>query len=167
MNNKPQVRGQDEGIWRRILLVPFDVQIPPEERDPDLPEKLRAERSGILNWLVDGFREWNANRLRVPDIVKAATDEYRSESDKVGQFLQVAVERGKGGSETAKALYDAFVRWCKLNAEDVISNTAFGRALTERGYHRRKEGIMFYENLRLVGEWVPTGLGGSMDGDDR
>ena len=57
-NNKPQVRGQDEGIWRRLLLVPFEVTIPKEARDPEFSKKLEAEGSGILNWMLDGYRLW-------------------------------------------------------------------------------------------------------------
>lgn len=154
MNKKPQIRGQDDGIWDRIALVPFGVRFTKEQKDVTLPERLKAERSGILNWLVDGFRVWNERRLQMPDAVIAATEEYRSESDKVGQFLGAAIVRREGVNVTAKRLYTAFLAWCKLNAEDPISNTAFGRAMTERGFHKEKVGIVYYANVDLIEDFA-------------
>jgi putative DNA primase/helicase len=86
-NHKPEVRGTDDGIWRRLLLVPFDVQIPAEERDPLLVEKLVAEGPAILNWLIHGLLSYLEDGLQEPDAVLAATAEYRSESDPMGAFL--------------------------------------------------------------------------------
>ncbi len=63
-NHKPEIRGTDDGIWRRVMLVPFDVQIPEAERDQDLGKKLWEERSGILNWLVKGVARLPRDRPR-------------------------------------------------------------------------------------------------------
>jgi putative DNA primase/helicase len=57
-NHKPRLNNVDEAMRRRMLLVPFLVQIPVEERDPDLPEKLKAEWPAILRWCLDGCLEW-------------------------------------------------------------------------------------------------------------
>ena len=57
-NNKPEIRGQDLGIWSRVRVIPFDVVIPPAEQDKKLPAKLRLELSGILNWALEGCLEW-------------------------------------------------------------------------------------------------------------
>lgn len=86
-NHKPEIRGGDDGIWRRVLLVPFDVQIPPEERDAKLGEKLWQERNGIFRWLVHGLLEYLEQGLMVPEIVSDATRDYREESDPYGAFL--------------------------------------------------------------------------------
>jgi len=86
-NHRPEVRGTDDGIWRRVMLVPFDEQIPENERDEDLVEKLWAERSGILNWLVAGLIDYLEVGLAPPDVVVNATEEYRFESDPIGEFL--------------------------------------------------------------------------------
>ena len=171
MNLKPLIRGQDQGIWDRIALVMFGQRFEGAGKDKTLPDKLKAERSGILNWLVDGFRVWNERGLEVPAAVTAATEEYRSESDKVGQFIAAALVRAKGKNVNAKRLYDAFTRWCKLNAEDPMTNTAFGRALGERGYHKEKVGIMFYVDIDLVDDFLDAQVGAldapPHDGDGR
>jgi putative DNA primase/helicase len=86
-NYKPEVRGADDGIWSRILLVPFDQQIPKDEIDRQLPEKLWSERAGVLAWLVEGLLEYMANGLQVPAEILAATDEYRQDSDPLRVFL--------------------------------------------------------------------------------
>ncbi|MFT3671582.1 DNA primase family protein [Aestuariivirga sp.] len=80
-NYKPRVDGTDEGLWARLLIVPWQVMIPEEERDPGLPSKLRAEASGILNRLLDGLCDYLDNGLLPPERVKQATQEYRQQSD--------------------------------------------------------------------------------------
>lgn len=86
-NHKPDIRGTDDGIWRRVLLVPFDVQIPRDERDERFGEKLWAERAGIFAWLVEGLLSYLEIGLQPPQVVREATDEYREESDPLGTFL--------------------------------------------------------------------------------
>ena len=80
-NYRPEIRGADEGIWRRGDLVPWTVTVPLEKRDLRLGAKLRAEASGILNRLLDGLRDWIDNGLTLPDQVTAATASYRSDSN--------------------------------------------------------------------------------------
>lgn len=94
VNRKPTIRGNDDGIWRRVILVPFDVQIPIEEVDKGLADKLWLERNGILKWLVDGCIDYlNRGSLDPPEEVRAATTEYREESDIVGGFVRAALPR--------------------------------------------------------------------------
>jgi hypothetical protein len=86
-NHKPDIQGVDHGIWRRIHLIPFDVTIPTEEIDRDLPSKLRAELPGILAWAVQGCREWQEQGLNVPASISSATAAYRAEMDIIAEFL--------------------------------------------------------------------------------
>ena len=86
-NHKPNIRGTDEGIWRRIKIIPFTVVIRPDRRDKELPQKLKAEFSGILNWAVDGCLRWQAEGLAEPDVVQAATGQYRQQQDVLAAFL--------------------------------------------------------------------------------
>lgn len=86
-NHKPRVRGTDDGIWRRIRLIPFTVTVPAEQRDTDLPAKLAAEAEGILAWSVRGCLEWQRIGLGDPPAVLEATAEYRKDSDELGQFF--------------------------------------------------------------------------------
>ena len=91
-NHKPEIRGTDDGIWRRVMLVPFDVQIDKDAVDRDLPAKLWAERAGVLNWLIEGALQYLARGLAEPAGVLAATEEFRAESDPIGGFLASCIE---------------------------------------------------------------------------
>ncbi len=91
-NHKPSLRNVDEAIRRRILLVPFTVQIPEAERDPKLAEKLKAEWPAILRWMIDGCLEWQRYGLVVPTIVRDATDEYFADQDTLAQWAEEWLE---------------------------------------------------------------------------
>ncbi len=112
-NHKPTVRGADFGIWRRIRLVPWLVQVAPENVDKDLPAKLRAEAAGILRWAAQGCLEWRRIGLHEPDEVAAATAEYRDESDAVGQFLAQFTVGDEAARTSRKALREKYEEWCK------------------------------------------------------
>ncbi|MFT3973308.1 MAG: phage/plasmid primase, P4 family [Amaricoccus sp.] len=114
-NHKPNVRGTDDGIWRRILLVPFAVQIPRDEVDPLLPKKLWDERTGVLNWLLEGARQFLAGGLQEPAEVLDATAEFRDDSDPVRTFLLdcCTVTGDAGDFEVGRDLTEAFQVWQK------------------------------------------------------
>lgn len=151
-NHKPQVRGQDDGIWRRLLLIPFKQKIPLEERDRDLTAKLKAEGAGILNWMMDGARLWLERGLEVPDVIRTAVDDYRSESDPVGMFLEACTVKDEEGEVKARDIYGAYVVWCKDNALDPYRQSGFGKALTNKGYGSTKRGIKYRLGLSLLPE---------------
>ena len=139
-NHLPQVRGDDPATWRRILAVPFDTVIPPEERDGRLPERLKAEPEAVLAWLWRGWLDYRENGLRPPASVLEATRKYRLDSDILARFLadEEAVVLGHG-SVGSRALYEAFTGWCKAAGEEIqMTQKAFTEAMTQRG-HRRKE----------------------------
>ena len=110
-NHLPDVRGNDDGIWRRIKLIPFRVQIPSEEKDPDLLNKLIGELPGVLNWALKGCREWRKSGLGVPPVVVEATAEYREEEDEIGEFL--AQRCYQGGQVERSVLFDQYLGWAK------------------------------------------------------
>ncbi|MFN3077186.1 MAG: phage/plasmid primase, P4 family, partial [Alphaproteobacteria bacterium] len=149
-NHRPTIRGQDHGIWRRLMLVPFLVTI--TKPDKRLDDDLWAERAGILNWMLDGTRMWLETGLDPPPEVCQATDEYRSDSDRLGQFLNSWTVSTDGVRVQARALYDAYVLWCAENADEPVSMTLFGRMLVERGLAKEKVGVMFYVGLELTDE---------------
>jgi len=155
-NHKPSIRGQDLGIWRRFLLVPWEINIPDHQQDRDLPEKLWRERSGVLNWMLDGVRIWLEKGLIVPDIVRAATDEYRTDSDPVGRFITDCIRKCDGVDVQAASMYSAYVDWCSANAEKPWTKHIFGRVLPERGVEKGKiGGLVYYTNIQLHD--VPVG----------
>jgi putative DNA primase/helicase len=134
-NYKPVIKGTDEGIWRRMRLVPFTVRFEGEKKDKELPEKLKAELPGILAWAVRGCLAWQEKGLPIPEAVQVATDGYRKEMDVMGNFLEEICEQKPHLRVKARDLYNAYVSW---SGDKHITQTAFGRALNERGIAREK-----------------------------
>lgn len=137
-NHKPLVKGTDEGIWRRIRLIPFTVTIPPEGRDPNLTEKLRAELPGILNWALDGCRKWQAHGLNDPKRIREATADYRSEMDVLAEFIRESCELSPNAVATAHAIYKQYSSWCEDVGERAMSKRQLGLRLQERGFKPHK-----------------------------
>lgn len=153
-NNKPQIRDDTHGMWSRVRLVPFEVIIPPERQDRELLRKLKAEGPGVLNWALDGFRRWREIGLVAPQAILAATAEYRSESDRIGQFLEAATIRDPGGMLPARELLGCYEAWCRAMEYKPISQTLFGKELSKRGIKAEKHGIIY----RLGLKWNPSGI---------
>lgn len=150
-NNKPQVRGGDDGIWRRIHLVPFPVQVPKAERDPAMKAKLLAERAGILNWMLDGYRLWqDMGSLKVPEVIRAATDDYRDDQDPVSVFLRECVRESLDGRISARRLHDVYTDWCTENGLQPVSLTAFGRMVKERGLEIVRSNGTKYDHVEFT-----------------
>jgi P4 family phage/plasmid primase-like protien len=133
-NHRPIVRGTDHAIWRRIHLIPFEVTIPPEQQDKQLPTKLYGELPGILRWIVEGCLEWQQEGLGVPEAVKQATNEYRADQDVLGAFLEDECEVSPTATVTSKALYAAYMEWCRRTGETPIGQRWLGPRLLERGF---------------------------------
>jgi len=139
-NHKPEIRGTDHAIWRRIRLIPWSVTIPPAEQDKKLSEKLRGELPGILAWIVRGCLEWRREGLQAPDEVRKATGEYRDEMDVLAGFLAECCERDAEHWEYAKDLYESYKRWCDEHGERPEPQRKFGGRLGERGFQRDRGG---------------------------
>jgi putative DNA primase/helicase len=141
-NNKPEIKGMDFGIWRRVRLIPFSVVIGPDRIDYTLMDKLMAEREGILAWAVEGARRWREGGLADPPEVLSATAEYRSDADVVGRFFSDCCVLMPQLRAKASDLYDAFVDWHRreMGHEEPMSGTAFGRRLADLGYNVEKAG---------------------------
>jgi putative DNA primase/helicase len=122
-NYLPEVSGTDRGIWRRIRVLPWTSTFAGAAEDRDLPEKLDAEKSGILGWLVEGVARWLEVGLAddtVPTAVASATNDYREAEDIVGRWVR---ENGLGLSPAyttdASELVDSWKSW---------TETEFGHA---------------------------------------
>ena len=143
------MRGDDYGIWRRIHLLPFLVTIPPNERDPDLQEKLRKELPGILNWAVAGYQAWRARGLAPPREVTEAVESYKQEMDILGQWLDECCEVGDDLETPARPAYDSFRTWSVFNGFRGWTSATFGRKVRERFAVRRTSAAMIYRGFRL------------------
>lgn len=149
-NHKPRVRGTDHAIWRRIRLLPFNTTIPDAEKDPQLPEKLRAEAPGILAWAVRGCLIWQRERLGLTPEIAAATQEYRGAEDTLASFIDDVLVRDAQGFVTSKDIYRNYESWCHDHGEKVWSGRALSNALIEHGFKtgKRKQERGF-EGIRL------------------
>jgi putative DNA primase/helicase len=153
-NTKPIVIGGDHGIWRRIKLIPFTVRIPDDKKDPKFMDKLfDRERSGILNWMLRGYWDWQEQGLHEPPEVTRAVQEYRLEMDVIAHFLNDRAEQALGEETAAADLYGAYQQWCHLNGHRAKSQKTFGTEMTKRGVEKRRDakGRWTYEKIRLKG----------------
>lgn len=133
-NHKPTIKGTDHALWRRVRCILFAVVIPDHEQDKHLSEKLRAEFSGILNWLVQGCLAWQRDGLGPPLEVQAATQAYRAEQDVLGAFLKERCVLDSDAKITKKDIYAEYVVWCEESGErHRLSLREFGKVLRERG----------------------------------
>lgn len=133
-NHRPDIRGTDAAIWDRVKLIPFNVEIPREERDPDMLAKLTAELPGILAWAVRGNMLWQRTGISAPAAVAEATGEYRSEQDIIGQFLAECCDLDATAQIGASALYQVYEAWSRQNGMRPESGTKFGGDLARRGF---------------------------------
>lgn len=163
-NHLPEIRGGDDGIWRRLLLVQFPVQIPEHKRIPkkELDDILWAERSGILNWLVRGLLDYLQYGLQEPPEVLAATDAYRKDSDPIGAFLTEATYVSGQADDfmTSRELIESFNYWIEERGETQWSGRRISLRLkarsdswrhpdTNRMFTPRKNGVTGYGGIRL------------------
>lgn len=155
-NHRPEVRGTDHAIWRRIKLVPFDVTIPDEEKDKDLPGKLMDELPGILRWAVEGCLLWRKEGLGEPEEVKAATQNYRDEMDVLGRFIEDRCVLHERATALATPLYEAYQKWCEETGETEETQNKFGRRLRERGLGQDREKGTRRTMWLGIGLWQPT-----------
>ena len=154
MNHKPLIRGTDEGIWRRIHLIPFTVTIPDDKVDRRLKYKLRKEMPAILKWAVDGCLMWRREGLKRPACVEEATREYRASMDTMGAFLSECCERGPrevGASE----LFRVYTDWAKENNEYTMTATKFGTEMAKRFDKRKTRESVVYVGIGLKPEHKP------------
>ena len=156
-NHKPRIRGADNGIWRRIKMIPFTVTIPPEQRDKKLTEKLIAENSGILNWLLAGYVMWKKEGLTMePDAVRNANEEYRMDMDVVGTFVNecLDIDASMKWRLNNTLLYNTYMKWCTKNNERLQSQKWLTQRMVEKGFKRMlSNGERLWLGLILKDNW--------------
>ena len=150
-NYKPEIRGTDHGIWRRVRLIPFTVKVPPERVDPELCAKLLAELPGILAWAVEGALRWKAEGLTPPAAVRQASEEYREQEDVLGDFLREEVTEEPGGRVARADMYERYKSWCDRNGNRYpFSQRTLTRRLLGRGFKTGKSGGRYWEDIGLA-----------------
>lgn len=156
-NHKPKADAHDAALWRRVLLIPFELSFvvnpqKPNERKADLnlAEKLRAERPGILAWLVKGCLEWQRQGLNPPESVKAATADYRDTEDTIKTFLGERCNEGPTLSVRAGVLFAAYKAWAEGNGERQLTGKKFGLYVGERFDSIKDTSGKLYIGLGLI-----------------
>jgi putative DNA primase/helicase len=147
-NHRPRVQSSDEAIWRRLVLVPFEYVVPTEERlDPkEAQARLRAERDGILLWLIEGLRLWRNEGLREPpEAISDATASYRRESDPMSDWIDECVTFEDGAHERVTLVRSAYETHCQTSGRQPLGPHRFNATLERRGAKRadkRVEGVV-------------------------
>ncbi len=132
-NNRPTIKEDTEAAWRRLRLVPFDVIIPKDERDPDLIRKLSHEYSGILSWMVCGCVDWLREGLTEPDAVTIATEAYRGAANSLDAFLIERCSMADGLMCATSDLLAAYGEWCAQHRRVPLQGKALAAALKAQG----------------------------------
>ncbi|ABY33256.1 phage/plasmid primase, P4 family [Methylorubrum extorquens PA1] len=144
-NDLPVIQGGDEAIWRRIHLIDFPVSFKEGQRDGGLFDRLKLELPGILSWALQGVQELGEMRngfLNPPASVRNETTRYRSDSDTVASFVDVACDKVEGAIVMMNVLHEAYVRWCNVSGLEALPSGLFGKELSRLDFpiKRRKEG---------------------------
>jgi putative DNA primase/helicase len=148
-NHKPIIVGTDKAIWRRIKLVPWTVEIPDDEKDKTLLEKLKTELPGILNWAIRGCLDWQEYGLAEPKEVKDATELYQAEQDSVAGFIRECCFVHRDAKAKASKLFEAYQSW---SGDKLMKPHDFGQRLRDKGYQskRGRGGSYFYHGIALT-----------------
>jgi putative DNA primase/helicase len=162
-NHKPRFKGQDEGLWRRVKLIPFSRWFAPHERDYELDRKLLAEAEGIAAWAVRGAAEWYARGLGEPECIRAATQEYRETSDALAGFYPGVLVKDNSASMAGGDAFSAYLDWCEaenLPAKERWTRRGFYSAMEERGVYKKatNKGVGLV-GVRLAEAAEPIGPG--------
>ncbi len=149
VNHKPVVWGREEAIWRRVKPIPWEQTFQGSREDTGLGGKLAKERSGILNWCLDGLADWQSNGLFTPDKVKAALRRYRDEHDIIGAWIAERCSVGPNCVAEATMLFEDFRRWAEAAKEESGTLTGFGLKMEERGFKASRPSSGTFRNKTI------------------
>jgi putative DNA primase/helicase len=152
-NHKPVIRGTDVGIWRRIKLIPFEVNIPPEKVDKNLKYKLRKEMSMIMRWAVDGCLKWQKEGIIEPECIQQAVKDYKNEMDILVGFVNdaIVIDYESEQKILATQLFDMYRRWAKANNEFEMTSKKFFKEIAQKLPDKgRMSAGVFYTHIKLT-----------------
>lgn len=150
-NHKPNIRGTDTGIWRRIRLIPFNFRVTDGNDDKNLINKLRGELPGILKWILDGYKKWDTDGLQPPREIAVATDEYRNEEDDLGQFIEDYCVEDKSESVSVSEFKMRFRdTFGYIKSQKTIREYMKRRGFEEGRPYRKGIQVRAYMGLRLI-----------------
>lgn len=152
-NHLPRVSASDDGIWRRLIVIPFNAKITGSSDIKNYGEYLYDNAGeAILAWLIEGSKKVIdlEYKIPVPACVQVAIDEYRSRNDWFAHFLEDKCEIGEGFKESSSTLYQVYRNYCMDTNEYTRSTTDFYLALENSGFERIiRNGRKFITGLKI------------------
>ncbi len=147
-NHMPNLQAMDEGIRRRIVVVPFRNHLSEDEIDRDLAAKLLEEADAILYWLIQGYYRYTVQGLKPPAAVQQTTADYFAGQDLFQMFVDEYYVTDPDGKVYAKTLYQNYQHWCAENGEKPVSNAIFGKEMRRLGIPKTRDHQGYYYSLR-------------------
>ena len=171
-NYKPQIRGTDKAIWRRLKVIEFPFTIPSDKIDTDFGAKLEKELPGILNWGIEGYKLYLSEGLEMPDSMKEIMEDYAEDMSPLDQWIKECVDIWDVPNDrciyTSKTLFPVYINWCKYNREFNLGQRRFTQEInTKNGFLNTKKvkgytkylnvslneiGLLFCEDITLDGD---------------
>lgn len=149
-NHKPIITGEDDGIWRRLVMLKFGRRFTQAEQDPHLEKMLLAERNGILHWMITGAQGYLADGIKPSKSMQAELRTYRQDSDLLGEFLADKTRSDPSAQVLQQLLFSRYSHWCTESCVRPISKKQFTQRLVERGFLDKKSGSnRYYVGLSL------------------
>jgi len=152
-NYRPQVKGTDQALWRRLKVIKFDVTIPSEKIDLNFGEKLEKELSGVLNWAFEGYRLYKAEGLDMPEEMQTAIKDYAEDMSPLDQWLTECVDyspEGYKGRITSKVLYQSYYNWCRFNHEYALGQRRFTQEINLKEWFKDTKKVKGYTQYLKV-----------------
>ncbi|HAY15180.1 MAG TPA: phage/plasmid primase, P4 family [Fimbriimonadaceae bacterium] len=155
-NHRPGVSDDGTSFWRRMEAVPFLNAVDEASRDPELPEKLMAEKAGILAWAVKGaMKYYELGRLPTAAALERAKEDYRQDTDELADFLythvrECAPEVRENNTVAASVMYDEYKRWAENANQRPISEKHFKASMLAKQFE--------YRRVRQGRQWVGVRL---------
>lgn len=156
-NHKPRIIGTDNGIWRRVHLIPFTRTFSENEKDTKLPEKLKAELQGIFNWALDGYKDWQKIGLSPPDSVLKAVNSYREDMDAIGAWLKEKCEISPENMELIANLFQNYKDYADHSEEYVLNKRLFVQQMEDRGFKKMQTTVTNVHKAKTKG-WFLKGV---------
>lgn len=148
-NHLPKVGANDDGIWRRLIVIPFNAKITGDSDIKNYADYL-YEHAGafIMSWIIEGAKKaYDMDfKVKIPKVVEDAIEAYREDNDWMGHFLADCCDIDKAATEKSGELYQAYRAYCLQNGEFTRSTTDFYSAIEKAGFVRKKtrSGIMVH-----------------------
>lgn len=148
-NHLPKVKGDDAALWRRIRVIPFDVVIPEEERDAELPERLHLSADAVLAWALNGLRAYQQNGMQTPPAVERRTSQYRNDSDDVGRFIESECVKVPGALTNRTEVWAAWEKFAREERAEPVKPSDFYNKVEQTFTPKRTKTGRFFQDLRL------------------